>query len=350
VTSNKPPEPIVEHPHPPADLPGRAGALLRRLLSENAILLLAAVYFLAATIFVPGLATPRNLSNLVVNMLPLLAVALGQTVVLITGGIDLSVSSIIAACSVAAARLMTSVDASGFDVPAPGSVPMAVASALVLGAGIGLCNGLAVASLRLPPFLVTLSSTMLVGGLTLWVTHSRNIANLPSTFTDLAYTTFVGIPAFVPVVALLALALHVLLSRTLLGHWLYAVGQNARAARISGVPVARVVVSAYVLSGLCSAVAALLYTARLETGLPTMGREILLDVIGAAVLGGTRLSGGQGKVLWTVFGVLLLALIDNSLNLLGLEYYTIMMVKGVVILGAASIDLLRTQLLAGVGT
>lgn len=330
--------------------PISAPPILRVALSENAILLLAAVYFLLAALFVPGLATPRNLSNLLVNMLPLLAVAMGQTLVLITGGIDLSVTAIIAACSVAAARLMTSTDADGLDIPTPIYVPVAVLLSLALGAAIGLVNGLTVALLRLPAFLVTLATSMIVAGATLWLTASRNIANLPTRFTDLAYTPVLGVPAFVPVVAALALVLHVLLARTLLGRWLYAVGQNPRAARISGVPVRRVVVSAYVVSGFCAAVAALLYTARLETGLPTMGREILLDVVGAAVIGGTSLAGGRGKILWTIFGVLLLALIDNSLNLLGLDYDLIMMAKGLVILLAAYLDRLRARLAAGAAT
>ncbi|QEH35179.1 Ribose transport system permease protein RbsC [Aquisphaera giovannonii] len=328
---------------PPA--PRAGGEAARALLSEYAPLLLAAAYFLAASATVPGLGTPRNLSNLVVNVLPLLVAALGQTAVLIAGGIDLSIPAVVAACSVASARLMTAAGPGGLDVPSPQMVPAAVAIALGLGAGIGLFNGLAVAALRVPPFLVTLSTSMVVGGATLWATHSRNIANLPASFTDLAYGRVGGVPLFVPLVAALALAMHLMLGRTLIGRWLYAVGQNARASRVSGVPVGRVTACAYAVSGLCAAVAALLYTARLETGLPTMGREILLDVVGAAVIGGTSLAGGKGTVLGTVFGALLLALIDNSLNLIGLEYYAIMMAKGLVILLAASIDLLRARLL-----
>jgi ribose/xylose/arabinose/galactoside ABC-type transport system permease subunit len=266
---------------------------------------------------------------------------------MITGGIDLSVTSIIAAASVAAAWAMTAPTAAGGYVPRPEAVPLAVALAIGVGMTVGAFNGVAVAGLSLPPFIVTLSTMMLVSGATLWATHSRNIANLPDRFTDVAFGSLAGVPYGLWVVGFLALAVHFVLSRTLLGRWLYATGHNAKAALISGVPVRRVTAAAYVVSGVCAAVAGLLYTARLETGSPTMGREILLDVIGATVIGGTSLFGGKGKVLWTVFGVLLFSLISSTLNLLGLQHYTIMMVKGAVILLAAGLDLLRNRVLAG---
>ena len=332
---------------PAHGLPLSAGArrVLRAALSEYTVLLLAVGYFLVAWVFLPELATARNLSNLFANILPLLAVAIGQTVVMITGGIDLSVTSIIAAASVAAARVMTTVSATGTYVPHPAAVPWAIAAALAIGAGVGLFNGAAVTTLRLPAFIVTLSTMMILSGAALWATRSRNIGNLPDTFTAIGFGSVAGVPYGFLVVAALAVAVHLVLSRTLLGHWLYASGHNATAALISGVPVRRVTGFAYIISGFCAAVAAVLYTARLESGSPTLGREILLDVIGATVIGGTSLFGGKGKVLWTVFGVTLLALVDNTLSLLGREYFEIMTIKGIVILIAAGIDVLRVRVL-----
>jgi ribose/xylose/arabinose/galactoside ABC-type transport system permease subunit len=232
-------------------------------------------------------------------------------------------------------------------IPLPAMVPWAILAALAAGLAIGLLNGAAVTALAMPPFIVTLSTMMIVSGAALWWTKSKNIANLPESFVNLAAGNLLAIPSPVWVVALLAIATHLLLSRTLWGYWLHATGHNPRAALVSGVPVRRITVAAYACSGLCAAVAALLYTARLESGSPTMGREILLDVVGATVIGGTSLFGGRGRVLWTVSGVLLFSLIDNSLNLLGLEYYTIWTVKGLVILAAAALDLLRARVLAG---
>jgi ribose transport system permease protein len=137
------------------------------------------------------------------------------------------------------------------------------------------------------------------------------------------------------------------LSRSLFGRWLYAVGHNARAANVSGVPVAGVVMGAYIASGLCAAVAAVIYTGQAEAGSPVLGQRILLDVIGATVLGGASLFGGKGKVLWTLWGVLFFKLIDNSLNLLNLSVFAITMVKGGVILGAAVLDAARQRLAGG---
>ncbi|MFO0893084.1 MAG: ABC transporter permease, partial [Isosphaeraceae bacterium] len=335
-------EAIVEDRGSSSNGGSRLARVFRDALGEATALLLAAAFFLAAWPLVPGLAGRENLSNLLLKLLPLLAVALGETIVLITGGIDLSVTSIIATCSVVSAWVMSGSNAGGGPGPAL-AVLMAVLAALAVGALIGLVNGVSVAVLEMPPFLVTLSTTAIVGGAVLWSTGSRNIANLPDAFTVIGWGEVGGIPHFVWIVGLLAVAVHVLLAWSLPGRWLYAIGHNRRVARISGVPVKGVTTLAYVLSGLCSAIAALLYTARLETGSPTMGREILLDVVGASVIGGTSLLGGRGTVPGTVFGVLLFSLLDNTLDLVGLEYYTIMTIKGAVILVAAGVDLLRVS-------
>jgi ribose/xylose/arabinose/galactoside ABC-type transport system permease subunit len=187
---------------------------------------------------------------------------------------------------------------------------------------------------------------MFFSGLAVWLTQSRPIYDLPLRFNDLGQGAWLWVPNSLIVAGALTLAAHVLLSRSLLGRWIYAVGANARASLISGVPVTRVITFAYVVSGGCAAVASVLYTARLETGSPVLGQRILLDVIGATVIGGTSLFGGKGRALWTVFGVWFICLIDNSLNMLGLSYFVVMMVKGGIILFAALMDAARTRVLA----
>jgi ribose/xylose/arabinose/galactoside ABC-type transport system permease subunit len=151
------------------------------------------------------------------------------------------------------------------------------------------------------------------------------------------------VPAALLVVGPLALGAHLLLTRTVLGRWLYAVGGNPRTARVSGVPVERVVLLAYVACAACAAVASILYTARLETGSPVLGQRILLDVIGAVVIGGTSLFGGRGTILGTFYGALFITLLDNGLNLMGLSSFTVLMVKGAVILAAALVDAIRER-------
>ncbi len=324
---------------------GAAGRLKRLVLSEYWVLYLGILYFLALLPWAPGLGSAENIRNIFSNMLPLLVVAVGQTVVLISGGIDLSATSVIGLSSVVGAWVMSG--DSGLLAGHPAAAPAGAAAMLLAGCLVGLLNGAAVTRLRMPPFIVTLTGMMFVGGLALWLTKSRPIYNLPAAFTALGKGSSFGVPHALVVAGALAAAVHVLLTHSLPGRWLYAVGMNPRASRISGVPVNRVLTLAYVLSSGCAAVAAVLYTARLETGSPVLGQRILLDVIGAAVIGGTSLFGGKGKVSWTVLGVGFICLIDNSLNMLGLSYFVVIMVKGGVILLAALFDATRTRLVSG---
>ncbi len=314
-----------------------ATAVLR---SEYLVLLLCGVLFTALAPFTPGLATASNFTNLLGNLAPLLVVATGQMLVLIAGGIDLSVTSTIALVSVVGAFVMNGDD--GWLKGSAAAAPAAVMVMLGLGALVGLGNGLAVTKLRMPPFIVTLTTMMFLSGLAVWLTKSQPIYHLPAGFTALGSRLWLALP----IAAGLTGFAHVLLARSLFGQWLRAVGFNARTARVSGVPEGAVVIGAYIASGLLAAAASVLYTARLETGSPVLGQRILLDVIGATVIGGTSLFGGKGKVLWTFFGVLFLTLLDNALNLLGLSHFTIMMVKGGVIVLAALMDTARNRWLA----
>lgn len=320
--------------------PRATNTLVRLLQSEYLVLFLSVAYFAALAPFTPGFTSRGNFANILVTLLPLFIVAVGQTIVLITGGIDLSVTSIIALTSVTGAAVMNGEN--GWLAGSPFAVPAAILAMLLVGALVGLLNGVAITQFRMPPFIVTLTSMMFFSGLAIWLTKSKNIGSLPAAFNAIGGKTWL---AFL-VVAALALAAHVMLNRSLWGRWLYAVGHNARASLVSGVPVAGVIISAYVVSGLLAAVASVLYTGQAESASPVLAQRLLLDIVGATVIGGTSLFGGRGKILWTLFGVLFIKLIDNSLNLLDLSYFTIMMVKGAVILFAALMDSLRNKMTA----
>lgn len=310
---------------------------IRLLLSEHLVLLLSVVYLVAATPFVPSFASSSNFANLLSTLLPLFVVATGQTLVLITGGIDLSVTSIIALSSITGAKIMSG--DGGWLAGSAWAVPAAIAAMLAVGACVGLLNGLAVTRLQMPPFMVTLVSMMFFSGLAIWLTRSANIGRLPDAFNAIGGRT----PLALGAAAFLGLLTATALGRTLWGAWLYAVGHNRRVALISGVPVRTVCVSAYVASGLLASAASVLYTGQAESGSPILAQRLLLDIVGATVIGGTSLLGGKGKIQWTLSGVLFLKLIDNSLNLLDLSHFTIMMVKGAVILLAAVIDSVRAR-------
>ena len=367
----------------------RAGPLrlLRRLLvSEYFILYLTFAYFLAMAIFIPDLVTPRNISNQLSNVWPLLCVAIGQTFVIIIMGIDLSQGAIMGFVSVVGAVVMTTgadpnllggsplwgtfLDESGGLLGGEShSVVVAVVAMLAAGSLIGLVNGYFIARFKMPAFMVTLVSLMLFSSAGIWLTQSQNIVNLPAEFSRLGTGDLVSfyfgekveatikrrdILPFItyPVLIALALALvaEILLRFTVFGRYIYAVGTNPKAAEISGVPVRRVIILVFAFSGFCAAVAAILYSARLGGGRPTIGSGgVLLDIIGATVIAGTSFSGGKGKISWTVIGVVFFVLLGNTLNYMGLSAFYIDVVKGGIILAAAALDVARTRLLASEG-
>jgi len=316
---------------------GTDSVFRRALASDYFVFGLCVVYAAIVAPFTPGFATPDNFGNILATLLPLLVIALGQMLVMIAGGIDLSVTSIVGLASIVGALAIN--DDTGWLAGSALATPVGVLLMLALGAAVGAFNGLAITQLRMPAFIVTLAGMMAFSGLAVWLTQSKAINRLPAAFNLLGGTTAITFA----IVVFVAAFLHLLLSRSLFGRWLYAVGHNPRTAHISGVPVAGTIVAAYVASGILAALAAILLTGQAETGSPVLGQRILLDVIGATVIGGTSLFGGRGKVLWTVFGVLFLKLIDNSLNLLNLSIFTITMVKGAVILFAAVMDSLRRR-------
>jgi ribose/xylose/arabinose/galactoside ABC-type transport system permease subunit len=333
------------------------------LLSENFVLYLSILYFLALWTFIPQMGSLRNVENISSNMWPLFVLAVGQMFVLIVGGIDLSQASIMGITSVTGALLMAAKldpvlfgknvlwgvvisENGGLLSGNPAAVPLGIAAMLLVGVLIGLANGIAVAKFKMPPFMVTLVSMMFFSGLAIYLTRSENVMNLPKGYLAIGKGQIGPLPCSFFIALALAFVAHIILNRTLLGRWFYAVGKNIRASIISGSPVERVTILAYVVSGFCGALGAVIYSARLEAGRPTLGQGRLLDIIGAVVIGGISLFGGKGKVLWAFFGVLFFTLLSNSLNMLNLSFYTVDIVKGSIILIAAMIDVLRTRLLS----
>lgn len=324
-------------PAPPVSTP----PAIRHFGTELFLIGLCGVAWTVFASIAPGFAAPASLGNVVISCLPLLVLAVGQTLVLVTGGIDLSAPSIIGVCSVTGALLMDT--RQGWLAGSAIATPTGIAIMLAAGALVGFLNGACIGWLRMPAFMVTLTSAMFFNGFAVWLARAGagadTIYNLPPVFVALGGQ---AVPALL-LGAGTAVAAHLFLGRTVGGRWLQAVGHNPRAALISGVPVTAVTLGAHVLSGACAAVAAILLTARLETGSPSHGRSLLLDVIGAVVIGGTSLFGGRGRVSWTVLGVLFFALLGNGLNLLNCSDFAITITKGCVILAAALLDVARRR-------
>jgi ribose/xylose/arabinose/galactoside ABC-type transport system permease subunit len=339
------------------------GKLPRQLfMSEYFILFLCVFVFLVLIPFIPVIASPYNMSSLLSNVWPLYAVAIGQTLVLIIAGIDLSQGAIISLTSVIGASLIATAadpivfskspiwgsilfENGGIMTNASAGILLAVFAMLVVGSLIGFINGSLIAFARIPAFMVTLVTQTFFAGFAIYYVKSENIINLPDGFTAIGEDSSGVISYALIITVLLATLSQFILSRTMFGHWLYAIGTNIRASIVSGVPTKKVIVLTYMFSGFCAAVASVLYSSRMDMGRPTLGIPLLLDVIGGAVIGGSSLSGGKGKVLWTFFGVVFLTLLGNALSLLNVPFFWIEIVKGSVILMAALLDVIRTRIL-----
>jgi ribose/xylose/arabinose/galactoside ABC-type transport system permease subunit len=352
------------------------------LLSDYFVLYLTLILFITAALFFPTLATPGNIANQLQNMWPLLAIAIGQTFVLILGGIDLSVGAIMGFTSVVGAITMAqTLDPSFFDKsplwgtimrpeggPLAGSdlaVPVGVLLMLMVGTFIGFLNGYAITRFKMAPFMVTLVTATFFAGFALWLTQSRNISGLPESFVNLGKGDIISIylgPKLTPEIARrdilqfitypfviavgLAVVAQYLLSRTVFGRQMFSIGTNRVTSDVSGVPSQRVIIGVYMFSGFCAAVASILYSARLAIGQPSLGGgNLLLDIIGAAVIGGTSLFGGKGSVRGTFFGVAFFVLLLNILNAMRLSPFIIDAVKGGFILLAALLDVTRARLI-----
>jgi ribose/xylose/arabinose/galactoside ABC-type transport system permease subunit len=248
-------------------------------------------------------------------------VSAGMTLVILTGGIDLSVGSVLALAAVIAADLMKE----GL------SVPLAVAVALAVGAGLGMINGLIITRGRIPPFIATLGMLTVARGLTLMYTQGQPVTKLPPTFRFIGAGTAGPIPTPIIVAGLTYLVGYLLLSRTRLGEYIYSLGDNPTAARMAGVPSHRMIVLVYAVSGLCAALAGLVLIARLDSAQPVIGQGYELNAIAAVVVGGTSFSGGEGSLLGTLLGVLFIETLNNGLNLLNVSSLWEQVVKGVVI-------------------
>jgi ribose/xylose/arabinose/galactoside ABC-type transport system permease subunit len=327
---------------------GRGSWLRRLLLSEYLVLLLTALYVLVMVPFAPEIVAVDTWRDILGAMMPLLIVAVGQAFVLIVAGIDLSATSNLAISSVLAAAVMTLDGGPLAGAPAWLAIVAGIMTFVAIAGALGSLNGACITRFNMPPFIVTLTTMMFFSGLAIWITtlltpDGSSIGNLPQGFAFLGQGRIGGIPFSVLIALLVCLAAHIALSRSLYGRWLFAIGINPRAAEVSGVPVRRVVFWAYVVCGACAGIAAILYTARLETGTPVLGQRILLDVVGAAVIGGVSLFGGKGKVIWVVFGALFLTVVDKGLSLLGLSLASVFAIKGGVILAAAVADAQRQR-------
>jgi ribose/xylose/arabinose/galactoside ABC-type transport system permease subunit len=281
-------------------------------------------------ILTPHFLTVANALNVMEQTSINAIVAVGMTYVIISGGIDLSVGSLVALAGVVLAGALK----------AGWPMPLAMAAGLGVGAASGLLNGVVIAFGRLPPFIMTLGMMSVARGAALLVTDGRPISGFEAGFRSIATGRVLGVPAPILLTLVIYAAAHFVLSRTRFGRYVYGIGGNEEATRLSGVNVRFHKTMVYVVSGAASAVAAVLLTARLNTAQPIAGIMYELDAIAAVVIGGTSLSGGEGSLGGTLIGALTMGVLRNGLNLLGVSSFLQQLVIGVVIIVAVLVDIL----------
>ena len=325
----------------PTKNPSEAGRKAPRPLTIDAAVvgpgLALLVMFIVYSVASPHFLTTQNITNVLVQSAPLLILATGQTFALLMGGLDLSQGSIISLVSVVTATIMMNY----------GIVPGAL---LGIGSGIlvGLVNGFLVGRARIQPFIVTLGMLYIVAGLALVVSGGSTVFGLPRPDVDIFFWFGGGFIGPVPVPLLIAALLlgvaYFVLARTPIGRHIYAIGGNEQVAVMSGIDVGRVKIFIFAFSGAYAAVAGFMLSGRVISGQPLLGSgELLLQSIGAVIIGGTSIFGGRGGVLRTLLGVLVIAFMVNGLNLLTISTFTQQVIVGAIIILSAWVNSFRRR-------
>jgi ribose transport system permease protein len=314
--------------------PGAGSTRILDAIQSVGLLFVILIGGIALSFASPVFFTRINLENLLFSSTVIAIVAIGQAFVILIAGIDLSVGAVLALSSVLGVVLATQMD-----------LPVWLAVFLALGAGalVGLINGLNVTLLKIPPLIATLAMMSVTRGIAFLISGGRNIAPVPSVFVDIQSARLFGIPVIIVFTLLIGVLAHLILTRTRFGREIYATGGNAVAAQLAGIRTNRVIIAAYVISGLCAALGGLMITARLEAGAATAGFGYELIVISAVVIGGVSLFGGEGRIVGVLLGVILLGLVQNAVNLLNVPPNYDYVVSGVVIAAAAALDVYRRR-------
>jgi ribose transport system permease protein len=307
------------------DIAGRESGGLVVLLVAVGALTLASNEFL----------TGGNLSNLARQVAIFGIIAVGQLLVILTAGIDLSVGSVLGLSGAVTAQLLVA-----------GMVaPVAILVGLGIGGGLGVVNGLLVTRFKLPPFIATLGMLGIARGVVLVITDAKTVQGngLPDAFQSIANGTILGMPNLLIIAVAVTLAVWFMLTRTVFGRYIYAVGSNPESARLAGVPVAMVTVSVYAISGLLAGLGGVLLTSRLGAGIPTAGTGFELNAIAACVIGGASLFGAKGSALGAAAGALIMGVLNNGGNLLAINAFYLQIAIGILILVAVGFDQMNTR-------
>lgn len=295
---------------------------------KYATLFILVIFLIAMAFLSDRFFTFKNLTN-VGRQISLNAIlALGMTLVIISGGIDLSVGGVCALGCCVCAKILNST----------GSSLLAIAVVLLIGLAVGAFNGFVVSKTGIAPFIVTLSTVSIIRGITLVMTNASPMPISNAAFKFIGQGTLLGIPFPIYITLILAIITAFVMNKTVFGRYVYAIGGNEHSAVVAGIQVKKVKISVYMVSGFLAAFTAIIYTSRLSSGVPSLGDGFEMDAITAAVIGGASLAGGQGHIWGTMIGAVIIGILNNALNLLNINSYFQDIVKGVVVLLAVLFD------------
>lgn len=303
--------------------------MIQRLLPFVTLIVL----FVALIIASPHFLTPTNLSSVVRQTAVINIMALGMTLIIISGGIDLSVGAILAMSGLLGTMAMESGQ----------PIFLGVAIGLATGTACGLFNGFLITRLRVNPFIVTLGTLGIFRGVTLIISNGLPVHKIPPAFSFLGEGNVLGVPFVLWILLLCAAAMHFLLEHTKLGRYAFSIGSNEQAAFYAGIPVGFHLNAVYAVGGLLTGLAGMIEASRLMTGQPTAGQGYELQAIAAVVIGGGSLRGGEGSVLGTLIGAFIMGLLSNGSDLLGISPYLQQAIIGAVIILAVTVDELRKR-------
>ncbi len=310
------------------------------LLREAGIGLALVLLCILFSIFAPRFATVTNLTNIFTQISINTVIAVGMTFVILLGGIDLSVGSVLALATVVAGQTITK----GI-WPVPIAIVLAVLAAVGVGAACGLFNGFVTERWKIPSFIVTLGMLNIARGAALQISNSRTIFSFPQAFNAFGTKTFFGVLPFIFIVAVVLVLLgRFILNRTVFGRMIYAIGNNEEAVRLSGHNPSAYKIAAFTLCGVTVGLAAIMYMLRLNIASPILGVGFELNAIAAVVIGGTSMSGGKGSMVGTFLGACIMGVLNNGLLLIGLGDFARQMVTGAIIILAVIIDTYRVKI------
>ncbi|WP_331767902.1 ABC transporter permease [Embleya sp. NBC_00896] len=315
--------------------------LARQVMGEAGIglALLAMVVFFA--IFADSFATSNNLTQIATQITLNTMLAVGMTFVILVGGIDLSVGAVMALCAVTSGKVL----ASG-DLPVPLAVSAAVGLSVAVGMVCGLINGFVTERWRVPSFIVTLGMLNVARGAALEYTDAKTLYTFPEGFNRFGTSTLLGVPVLFWIAIVMVVIGHLVLTRTVFGRMIFAIGNNEEAVRLSGHRTKVVKIAAFAIAGFAVGIAAITYMARLNIASPILGQGYELNAIAAVVIGGASLSGGKGSMIGTLLGACLLGVLTNGLLLMGVSDFQRQIITGVVIMLAVVLDHYRGKVAA----